>query len=165
MVGTGPVWPPPSWPCAMTRVDAPAGHLLGVAALADGRHGDDAAVLEPLDQVAARGLREARDLDAFADHELHALVDVGLVGAQVDAEGPVVRALTSAMAARSCGSVIVAEARMPSPPASLVAAVSRAPATQPMPVCTIGWRMPKSWQMRVSSAPPLRAPPALCARA
>ena len=29
-------------------------------------------------------------------------------------------------------------ARMPRPPAALVADVSRGPATQPMPVCTIG---------------------------
>ena len=34
--------------------------------------------------------------------------------------------------------VMVTEARMPSPPAALVAAVRRAPDTQPMPVCTIG---------------------------
>ncbi len=40
--------------------------------------------------------------------------------------------------ARAASKVIVADARMPSPPAALVADVRRAPATQPMPVCTIG---------------------------
>jgi hypothetical protein len=42
------------------------------------------------------------------------------------------------MAAVSSGVVIVAAARMPKPPAAEVAAVSRAPDTQPMPVCTMG---------------------------
>ena len=34
-VGTEPVWPPPSPPWAMHRVDAPLGDLLGVALGAD----------------------------------------------------------------------------------------------------------------------------------
>ena len=34
--------------------------------------------------------------------------------------------------------VMVAEARIPRPPALAVAATSRGPATQPMPVCTMG---------------------------
>ena len=58
--------------------------------------------------------------------------------------GFAVRSLTDAIAAVSSGTLIVALARMPRPPASLVAAVSRAPATQPMPVCTIGYRTPNS---------------------
>ena len=41
---------------------------------------------------------------------------------------------------------------MPSPPALAVAAVSVAPLTQPMPVCTTGRRTPTSWQNRVVSA-------------
>ncbi len=52
--------------------------------------------------------------------------------------GAAVRARTSAMAAASWSSVMVAEARMPSAPASHVAATRRGPATQPMPVCTSG---------------------------
>ena len=42
------------------------------------------------------------------------------------------------MASASSSSVMVAEARMPSPPALEVAATRRGPATQPMPVCTMG---------------------------
>ena len=38
---------------------------------------------------------------------------------------------------------------MPSPPAADVAAVSRAPATQPIPVCTIGYFTPNSSHARV----------------
>ena len=41
---------------------------------------------------------------------------------------------------------------MPSPPAALVADVSRAPATQPIPVCTIGYSTPNSSHARVRSA-------------
>ena len=53
-------------------------------------------------------------------------------------KGAEVRLRTSAMAPASSSSVMVAEARMPRPPASHVAATSRGPATQPMPVCTSG---------------------------
>ena len=41
---------------------------------------------------------------------------------------------------------------MPKPPAADVAAVSEAPDTQPMPVCTIGRRQPTSSQNRVERA-------------
>ncbi len=63
-----------------------------------------------------------------------------------------VRSLTEVIAALSSGTLMVALARMPSPPASLVAAVRRAPATHPMPVCTIGCRTPNSSHARVCSA-------------
>ena len=57
---------------------------------------------------------------------------------------------------------IVPPARMPSPPAAAVAAVSSGPDTQPMPVCTIGYRTPVSSVTRVliGVAPPARAGPA-----
>src|SRR5690606_25418452 len=64
-------------------------------------------------------------------------------------KGLSVRARTLAMAASSSGRVIVAAARMPRPPASLVAAVRRAPDTQPMPVWTLGYWTPKSSHRRV----------------
>ena len=53
-------------------------------------------------------------------------------------KGPLVRWRTSAMAVASSSRFMVAEARIPSPPASVVAATRRGPATQPMPVCTSG---------------------------
>ena len=46
--------------------------------------------------------------------------------------------LTSAMASSSSSNVMVAAAKMPSPPADEVADVSCAPETQPMPVWTMG---------------------------
>jgi hypothetical protein len=52
--------------------------------------------------------------------------------------GDVVRLFVSRIAASSSSYVIVAEARMPSPPALDVADVSRGPETQPIPVCTTG---------------------------
>ncbi len=52
--------------------------------------------------------------------------------------GASVRPRTSSMAAASSSNVMVADARMPSAPAAAVADTSRGPATQPMPVCTMG---------------------------
>jgi hypothetical protein len=52
--------------------------------------------------------------------------------------GALVLALTDAIAASISGMVMVTEPRMPKPPAALVAAVRRAPETQPMPVWMIG---------------------------
>src|SRR5205814_1738252 len=60
--------------------------------------------------------------------------------------------LTAWIASRSCVRLMVADARMPRPPAALVADVSRAPATHPIPVCTIGTSQPKSSVTRVCSA-------------
>ena len=99
-------------------VDAPLGHLLGVAAGADGGHDEQPGLLAAGDQGRVGRLGEAGHPGAGLDHELDALVHVGHVGAQVDAEGAVVRLRTSAMAAASSSRVMVAEARMPSPPAS-----------------------------------------------
>ena len=55
-----------------------------------------------------------------------------------------VAALTLPMAVANSSSVMVAEARMPSPPALAVADTSRAPATQPIPVWTTGCSTPTS---------------------
>ena len=63
--------------------------------------------------------------------------------------GASVRCLTAVTAVRSASIVIVAEPMMPRPPAAEVAAASRAPATKPIPVCTIGYRMPVSSVSRV----------------
>ena len=52
--------------------------------------------------------------------------------------GPFVRLRTSPIAAASSSRLMVAEAKIPRPPASVVAATRRGPATQPMPVWTSG---------------------------
>ena len=66
--------------------------------------------------------------------------------------GASVRSFTPRTAACICAGVIVTAARIPNPPAALVAAVRLAPDTQPMPVCTIGSRHPTRSQNRVCSA-------------
>jgi hypothetical protein len=66
--------------------------------------------------------------------------------------GASVRSFTVWMAVVSSSSVIVTDARIPNPPAALVAAVSDAPDTHPIPVWTIGYRQPVSSQNRVRSA-------------
>lgn len=52
--------------------------------------------------------------------------------------GAAVRDRTSRTASRNPSTVMVAEARMPSAPASAAADTRRGPATHPIPVCTIG---------------------------
>ena len=86
-------------------------------------------------------------------HEGHPLGEVGLVGAEVDAERGVGPLLAPRAPRRASASgVIVTAARIPKPPAALVAAVRLAPETQPIPVCTTGSRHPTSSQNRVCSA-------------
>ena len=163
LVGTVPVWPPPSAPCAITASTPQRRDLLGVAPRADRRHHDDARVLERLHQPLARRLGEARDLHALAHHERDAVVDVGLVRAQVHAE----RVVGAALAPRgspcvSSSKVIVALARMPRPPAALVAdGEPRARRPSPSPSARSGARTPNSSvaaaQRRVRHADLLRS--------
>jgi hypothetical protein len=70
-------------------VDAGGGHLLGVAARPDGDHGDDAGVLAALDQIAAGRAGEAADAHATVDERVRRRSAIGLIGAQVDAEGAI----------------------------------------------------------------------------
>ena len=146
------MWPPPSPPWAITASTPIVEHLLGVAAGADGRHDEHAGVVAPGDGVVGRRTGEAHEPHALADDERDALGEVGLIGAEVDAEGRSVRSRTSRTCWRSWSGVIVTAARIPKPPAALVAAVSRAPETQPIPVCTTGSSHPTSSQNRVRSA-------------
>src|SRR4029077_3419257 len=80
---------------------------------------------------------------------------------RVTPKGRSVRVRPSRIAPASWSSVIVADARIPSAPASAVALTRRGPATQPMPVWTIGTSMPKRSQIRVCILMRLR--PAVCA--
>ena len=67
-------------------------------------------------------------------------------------KGLSVRSFTRAMASASSSKSRVADAMMPSPPALAVPAVRRALATQPMPVCTMGYSTPTRSQSAVRSA-------------
>jgi hypothetical protein len=55
-----------------------------------------------------------------------------------------VAVLTFRIAVANSSRVIVADAKMPNPPALAVAETSRAPATHPIPVCTTGCSTPTS---------------------
>ena len=89
VVGTGPVWPPPSPPCTIT---ASAPHAATFSAWRrapiDGTTAMPAS-FSVLIVVLARRERERRDAHAFPDEQLDARVGVLRVGAQVDAERPV----------------------------------------------------------------------------
>ena len=86
-VGTVPVWPPPSPPWAITASTPHLEHLLGVAAGADGRHDEDAGVVAAGRRRPWSGAPAKRhEPHALADDERDALVEVGLVGPEVDAE-------------------------------------------------------------------------------
>ena len=68
------------------RIDAPLQHLLGVAASADRRDAQRTGVVDAGDGVLRRRARERHDAHALTDHERDAIFQVGLIGAEVDAE-------------------------------------------------------------------------------
>ncbi len=137
-VGTDPVWPPPSAPWAITAsTPQPAtfsawrrAPMVGMTTSPASRHRPTSsglgawaklATLTPLSIISAtRSPMSATSVRRFTPN------------------GRSVRDLTSATAEVRSWRVMVAEARMPRPPASAVAATRRGPATQPMPVWTIG---------------------------
>src|SRR5262245_31570967 len=150
-VGTVPVWPPPSAPWAMTAstpkssifsawrraptvgmTSTPASCRRATVSLA----GAPAKLTRRTPWATQRSMRSARS---------------GWSGRTLTPNGAPVRSLTRPMAAASSSIVMVTAARMPNPPASLVAAVSEAPETQPMPVWTTGSRQPTRSQNRVWS--------------
>ena len=143
IVGTAPVWPPPSPPCAMHRVDAPLGDLLGVALGADRRHHDEAA--RPCSRLISVLPRRLREADATFTPSRIISVDArrrrrARRRAGSRRTGWSVRSFTSRIAAtswskvhRRAGEDAERRRRSRSP------TTSRGPATQPMPVCTIGY--------------------------
>ncbi len=72
-------------------------------------------------------------------------------------KGASVLSLTARTARRSWSGSMVTAARMPNPPAALVAAVRLAPDTHPIPVWTIGCRHPSRSVRRVGRAEPWTA--------
>src|SRR5438309_1026371 len=151
LVGTTPVWPPPSAPWAMTAStphsaifsawrraptvgmhSRPPSWIRSMASLV----GAPAKLTRGTPRRTARSMRRARS---------------GWSARKLTPNGLDVRALTSRTASSSCSKVMVTAARIPSPPAALVAAVRRGPDTQPIPVCTMGKRMPKRSHARVRS--------------
>jgi hypothetical protein len=137
-VGTGPVWPPPSAPWAITA-STPHSATFSAWRRAPtvGMTNRPASLQRPPGPGWApgrswppgpRSRSSGRCARATSATSVRRLTPKGAIGA-----GPHL-----GDGRRQLGSVMVAEARMPRPPASAVAATRRGPATQPMPVWTMG---------------------------
>ncbi len=152
-VGIVPVWPPPSAPWAMT---ASTPHSATFSACRG------APTVGMVTTPASRSCFTRRSPGAWAKlatrtRSRMSSCDRGRrcrPGRRAGSRRTVGRcgSWTSWIASSSWSKVIVADARMPSPPAALVADVSRAPATQPIPVCTIGYCTPNRSHAAVCSA-------------
>ena len=129
VVGTEPVWPPPSPPCTITASTPHAAHLLGVALGADRRHDErrrrpSAASISCLASAPGRSSRPSRPRRSSSSMRsstsaasARRFTPNGLVGAR----------LHLGDRAAQLVEVIVALARMPSPPALAVAREPGAP--------------------------------------
>ena len=152
VVGTEPVWPPPSPPWTSTA-SAPQPATFSACRLAPmdgivttpasfsfcsssffGASANDATF------TPSRIIRSTRSPTSSPSERM------------LTPNGASVLSLTVRIAVSSSGMLIVLEAMIPSPPAAAVAAVSRAPDTQPMPVWTIGYLTPVSSVKRVVSS-------------
>ena len=142
VVATGPVWPPPSPPWTITASAPQAATLRAcLAAPTDGI----TRVPASLSRAMSSGLgASANDATATPSRIINSTRSPASAASarMFTPKGRSVAALTLVMAAASSSRLMVAEARIPSPPALAVADTSLAPATQPIPVCTTGCSMP-----------------------
>ncbi len=152
-VGTVPVWPPPSAPCAMTA-STPHSATFSACRRAPivGIVTKPASLSRAIVSCDGAWAKLATRTPSRMSSAMRSLMS-GWSARRFTPKGFGVRCLTSRIAVCSCGYVIVADAMIPKPPAALVAAVNRAPATHPMPVWMIGYSTPKSSHARVCSAP------------
>src|SRR6478735_3334292 len=142
VVGTGPVWPPPSPPCTITASAPHAATFTAcLAAPIDGITTMSCSL-----SVAISSGFGARANDAtFTPYSIRSWQRAGASAAsarRLTPKGSSVRPLTSMIACSSSAKVIVAPARIPRPPALAVPLTRRGPETQPMPVWTTGCRTP-----------------------
>ena len=148
-VGTTPVCPPPSAPCAMTASTPHSATfsawrrapMVGMTTTpADRRRStvrrSGACAKDATRTSAVMRCSTRRSMSPASERRF-------------TPNGSVVAARTSSMAVTIWSKVMGAAAMMPRPPARAVAAVRRDPATQPMPVWTIGCRTPTRSQNRV----------------
>ena len=137
------------------RIDAHGEHLLRVTAGADGGHHEHACVVAARDGVLVGGAREADQPHAGVDHERDPLGRSGWSARKFTPNGASVRFFTSATAWCSSSTVIVTAARIPNPPAALVAAVRGAP--RPSPCRSARPAVGNRRERRTSSEGPARA--------
>ncbi len=164
LVGTAPVWPPPSPPCTITT-SAPhdATFTACLAAPIDGITTTPCSLSRAISASFGASANEATFTPCSTIRSQRASASPASAR-RLTPKGWSVRPFTSMIAASSSARLMVAPARMPRPPAFAVPLTSRGPETQPMPVCTTGWRTPTrsvngvriSWSITVA---PRAAPP------
>ena len=144
VVGTLPVWPPPSppWiitasaPQAATFTACLAAPTLGITTM-------PASLSFAIRSCLGASANDATFTPSRISRSIRSAASPASAR-RFTPNGWSVRLLTSLMACSSSSYDIVALARMPRPPAFAVPLTRRGPETQPMPVCTIGWRTPAS---------------------
>lgn len=142
MVGTAPVWPPPSPPCTITASAPQAATLTAcLAAPIEGITTMPWSLSFLIWSCLGASANEATFTPCLISRSTRSPASPASAR-RLTPNGWSVRLLTSRIARSSSSKVIVALARMPSPPAFAVPEVSRAPETQPIPVCTTGCRTP-----------------------
>ncbi len=153
MVATGPVWPPPSPPCTITAsAPQPATFFACLAAPTDGITTTPASFSRAISSGLGANAKDATLTPSRMSNSIRSTASPASARMLMP-NGLSVAAFTLVTAVESSSSVMVADARMPRPPALDVAATRRAPATQPMPVCTTGCSMPISSVSGVRSLP------------
>src|SRR4051812_6670570 len=144
VVGTDPVWPPPSPPW-MTTASAPQDATFSAwrAAPTDGMTTTSWSFSLAMSSFLGASANDATLTPCSMSRSTRCGASPASAR-RLTPNGWSVRPFTSVMAWSSSSYVMVALARMPSPPALAVPDTSRGPATHPMPVCTTGWRTPTS---------------------
>ena len=154
-VGTTPVCPPPSPPCAITA-STPHSSTFSAWRRAPtvGMTSPPASCTRAIASFVGAPANEIMRTPSPSTNASRSSRS-GWSARKFTPNGASVRSFTVRTASRSSPGVIVTAARIPSPPAALVAAVSEAPDTHPIPVWTIGSRTPTSSQT-ASAAPDAR---------
>lgn len=143
VVATSPVCPPPSPPCT-TTASAPHAATFSACRRAptDGMTTTPASLSSAISSLDGASANDATRTPSSTMIRTRSRASPASARRFTPKGAPSVRDFTSRTASRSCAGVIVAEARMPSAPAFAVAETRRGLTTQPIPVCTIGRRMP-----------------------
>ena len=144
VVAIGPVWPPPSPPWTITAsAPQPATFLACLARPTDGITTTPASLSFAIRSGLGASANDATLTPSRISRSMRSFASPASARMLMP-NGLSVVAFTFVTAVASSSSVMVADARMPRPPAFEVADTSRAPATQPIPVCTTGCSMPTS---------------------
>src|SRR3954452_209602 len=142
VVGTLPVWPPPSPPWIIT---ASAPHDATFLACLGAPMLGTTTMSCSLSMAISSGFGASAKLATLTPWSMssrHRSTASPASARRLTPNGCGVRSLTSTTAFSSSSIDMVADARIPSPPAFAVPETRRGPETQPMPVCTTGCRTP-----------------------